>query len=58
MPVINKLQNADRSVKTPVPSIFQAGQWVYSPSGVPIAILTGKLAADKVLKQTRKARNS
>ena len=51
MPVLNKIQNADRSVLTPVPSIYQAGQWAYSPAGVPMSILTGKLAADKVLKK-------
>jgi phytoene dehydrogenase-like protein len=50
MPVINKIQHADRSVFTPFPSIYQAGQWVYSPGGVPMSILTGKLAADQVLK--------
>ena len=58
MPVINKIQYSDRSVRTPVPSIFQAGQWAYSPAGVPMSILTGKLAADRVLKETRKLRNS
>jgi phytoene dehydrogenase-like protein len=58
MPVINKLQNAYRSVQTPVNSIFQAGQWVYSPAGVPMAIFTGKLAADKVLKQAGKVKSS
>lgn len=50
MPVINRLQNANRSVLTPIPSVFQAGQWVYSPAGVPMSILTGKLAADRILK--------
>ena len=50
MPVINKIQIADRSVLTPIPSVYQAGQWVYSPGGVPMSILTGKLAADKVIK--------
>lgn len=50
MPVINKIQIADRSVLTPFPSIYQAGQWVYSPGGVPMSILTGKLAADRVLR--------
>lgn len=50
MPVVNKIQIADRSVTTPFPSIYQAGQWVYSPGGVPMSILTGKLAADRVLK--------
>jgi phytoene dehydrogenase-like protein len=54
MPVTDKIQIADRSVLTPVPSIYQAGQWAYSPAGVPMAILTGKLAADRVLKKTKK----
>ena len=52
MPVINKIQYSDRSVRTPVPSIYQAGQWAYSPAGVPMSILTGKLAADKALKKS------
>jgi phytoene dehydrogenase-like protein len=56
MPVINKIQIADRSVRTPIPSIFQAGQWAYSPAGVPMSILTGKLAADKALKRMKKFR--
>jgi len=33
-----------------IPDVYQAGQWSYSPSGLPIAILTGKLAADKIAK--------
>jgi phytoene dehydrogenase-like protein len=58
MPVINKIQIADRSVLTPVPSIYQAGQWAYSPAGVPMSVLTGKLAADQVLKQMKKIRKT
>jgi phytoene dehydrogenase-like protein len=53
VPVVNKIQFSDRSVLTPIPTIFQAGQWAYSPAGVPMSILTGKLAADKVLKKSR-----
>jgi phytoene dehydrogenase-like protein len=56
MPVINKIQISDRSVLTPIPSIYQAGQWAYSPAGVPMSILTGKLAADRVLKRMKKFR--
>jgi phytoene dehydrogenase-like protein len=52
MPVINKIQYSDRSVLTPLPSIYQAGQWAYSPAGVPMSILTGKLAADKAIKKS------
>ncbi len=54
MPVVNKIQFSDRSVLTPVPSIYQAGQWAYSPTGVPMSILTGKLAADRIIKKTKK----
>lgn len=54
MPVVNKIQISDRSVLTPIPKIYQAGQWAYSPAGVPMSILTGKLAADKVLKKNKK----
>jgi len=50
VPVVNKIQFSDRSVLTPFPSVYQIGQWAYSPAGVPMSILTGKLAADKVLK--------
>ncbi len=49
IPVIHKIQAAKRAVVTPIPSIYQAGQWTYSPAGVPMSILTGKLAADKIL---------
>jgi phytoene dehydrogenase-like protein len=50
IPVIHRIQSAGRSVLTPIPSVYQAGQWVYSPGGVPMSILTGRLAAEKVLK--------
>ena len=47
MPAVNSLPKIAKSVLTPVPDIFQAGQWTFSPSGLPISVLTGKLAADK-----------
>ncbi|MEF3693744.1 MAG: NAD(P)/FAD-dependent oxidoreductase [Candidatus Cloacimonadota bacterium] len=50
MPVVNRIQVSDRSVLTPLPSVYQAGQWAYSPAGVPMSILTGKLAADRIIK--------
>jgi phytoene dehydrogenase-like protein len=53
VPVVNKIQFSDRSVNTPFPSIYQAGQWAYSPAGVPMSILTGKLAADRIIKKNR-----
>jgi phytoene dehydrogenase-like protein len=44
---IPKIMNA---VRTPIPGILQAGQWTYSPSGLPISLITGKIAADQVIK--------
>ncbi len=49
IPVVSQLQKVYSSVLTEIPDVFQAGQWTYSPSGLPIAILTGKLAVDKIL---------
>jgi phytoene dehydrogenase-like protein len=54
IPAVHRLTQIARSVVTPVPDIVQAGQWTYSPSGLPISVLTGKLAADKVLKELKR----
>ena len=54
IPVIHSMPKIAQSILTPLPDIFQAGQWSFSPSGLPISILTGKLAADKVKKQLKK----
>lgn len=51
VPVIHKIQRSDKSVLTPIKNIFQVGQWAYSPSGVPMSILTGKLAADRIIRK-------
>ena len=52
-PVINKLQDIPKSVLTPIPNVYQAGQWSYSPAGVPIAMLTGWYATQKILKAAK-----
>ena len=53
IPAENSLPKILNAIKTPVPGVFQAGQWTYSPAGLPISILTGKLAADRVIKELR-----
>ncbi|MEI8271648.1 MAG: NAD(P)/FAD-dependent oxidoreductase [Paludibacter sp.] len=50
IPAISSMLGIAKSVETPLPSIFQAGQWTYSPAGFPISILTAKLASDRILK--------
>lgn len=51
VPAINKIMSANNAVVTPIPSIFQAGQWTYSPAGVSMSVLTVKLAALNILKR-------
>ena len=55
VPVVNKLANIPKSVLTPIPGIFQAGQWAYSPAGVPIAMMTGWYATQKILKDAKRS---
>ena len=55
VPVVNKLKDIPKSVLTPIPGVYQAGQWAYSPAGVPIAMLTGWYASQRILKDARKA---
>jgi phytoene dehydrogenase-like protein len=56
LPAESRLPKINSSVETPLTGIYKAGQWSYSPSGLPISILTGKLAADKVAKNLRRAK--
>jgi phytoene dehydrogenase-like protein len=54
-PAEDRFKKIARSILTPLPDIFQAGQWTFSPSGLPVSILTGKLAADRVHKELKQA---
>jgi len=55
-PVFNKLKDMPKSARTPIPGVFQAGQWAYAPAGVPIAMLTGWHAAQEIMKGSKKNR--
>lgn len=50
IPAENHFRKITRSTRTPIPDVMQCGQWTFSPSGLPISVLTGKLAADEVCK--------
>jgi phytoene dehydrogenase-like protein len=54
MPAVHAMAKVASSVLTPIPGVYQAGQWSFSPSGMPISILTGKLAADRIMKDGRR----
>lgn len=51
IPVTSQMLKINDAVKTVLPHVSQAGQWTYSPNGVPTCILTGRLAADRVIAQ-------
>ncbi len=50
IPVVHQLQDIPKSVLTPIPRVYQAGQWTYVPAGVPVAMLTGWHAAQHINK--------
>lgn len=50
IPVPSSMLAINDASKTKFPNIYKAGQWAYSPSGVPTSILTGRLAANAVIK--------
>ncbi|NLY81534.1 MAG: NAD(P)/FAD-dependent oxidoreductase [Clostridiales bacterium] len=50
-PVESSLKKIAKSVETPFDNIYQSGHWVFTPSGLPTAIITAKVAADKINKK-------
>lgn len=54
IPAITKMMQINKTCLTSIPDILKAGQWTFSPSGVPISILTGKVAANKAIKNLKK----
>lgn len=53
-PAENRMPRIMNAINTPLPNVYQAGQWTFSPSGFPISLITGKMAADKIQKVLRK----
>jgi len=54
VPVPRSLPGVFGAPRTAIPGVLKAGQWSYSPSGVPVAMLTGRVAASLI----RRARGS
>lgn len=50
IPSENDFKKITHSINTPIKDILQCGQWTFSPSGLPISILSGKLVADQIKK--------
>ena len=54
IPAESRLPKIMKAIQTPIPAVLQAGQWTYSPAGFPVALITGKLAADQAIKELKK----
>jgi phytoene dehydrogenase-like protein len=54
IPVVHQLKDIPKSVQTSIPGVLKAGQWAYSPAGVPIAMLTGWYASQDIIKGKKK----
>lgn len=51
-PALTSMKNVKDAVLTPFKNIYQCGHWTFSPSGLPVALMTGKLAADKIISKS------
>ncbi len=56
MPSENRFKKMTQSIHTPIKDIYQCGQWSFSPSGLPVSVLTGKLSADEIHKKLKRER--
>lgn len=55
IPAEHRFKKIMASIQTPLDDVVQCGQWTFSPSGLPVSVLTGKVAADAVRKSLRRA---
>ncbi len=54
VPAESRLTRIANAAGTILPDVYQAGQWAYSPAGLPVSLITGKVAADKIQKRLGK----
>lgn len=54
MPAEHDFASIRKAVETGVTDVLQCGMWTFSPAGLPVSLITGKLAADKAVSTLRK----
>ena len=55
-PAVNRFGAIQKAIETDLPDVLQCGMWTFSPGGLPVSIITGKLAADEAARRLRKRR--
>ena len=58
MPAVHEFGSIQKATETGIPDMLQCGMWTFSPAGLPVSIITGKLAADQAIKRLRKKRTN
>ena len=51
---VGNKQMSFKGVIKGVDNLFVAGQWVMSPGGLPIALVSGKFAVQRILKRQKR----
>ena len=54
MPAVHEFGSIQKATETGIPDVLQCGMWTFSPAGLPVSIITGKLAADQAIQRLRK----
>ncbi|MEA5047513.1 MAG: NAD(P)/FAD-dependent oxidoreductase [Eubacteriales bacterium] len=55
-PAVNRFSAIKKAIETDLPDVLQCGMWTFSPGGLPVSIITGKLAADEAARRFAKRR--
>ena len=58
MPAVHHFASIKKAIRTPVHDVLQCGMWTFSPAGLPVSLITGKLAADEAAHRLRKRKGS
>ena len=54
MPAVHEFGSIAKAIETGVADVLQCGMWTFSPAGLPVSIITGKMAADAAIKRVKK----
>lgn len=54
MPAEHRFAQISKAVLTTIPDVLQCGMWTFSPAGLPVSLITGKLAADEAARRIKK----
>ncbi len=56
MPAVHRFGEIRKAIRTGLTDVLQCGMWTFSPAGMPVSIITGKLAADEAIRRLKRPR--